>query len=175
MGAASYDLFYSTSDTCDIDNIGSCPDGGSVIGASAPQVVLGLTNNTFYFATLRANPPAGAPAFAQVAVRPSPWGANGNVNSVAVAPDGTTYLGGSFAHLGPATGGGVPLSVDSGLPRVRFPLVGGIQAVVPDGAGGWYIGGSFTEVEGQPRNRLAHILADGTLSPMGPQCGRPGA
>ncbi|MBK9075231.1 MAG: PQQ-binding-like beta-propeller repeat protein [Flavobacteriales bacterium] len=43
-----------------------------------------------------------------------------------------------------------------------------MQTAVSDGAGGWYIGGAFTEVGGLPRLRLAHILSDGSVGPWAP-------
>ncbi len=50
-----------------------------------------------------------------------------------------------------------------------FPMVNGsIYAVAPDGAGGWYIGGSFTTVGELGRSRLAHILPDKTVGPWNP-------
>ena len=48
------------------------------------------------------------------------------------------------------------------------PVTGGdgeIDATVSDGAGGFYIGGSFTHVGGVPRGNLAHIRANKTLDP----------
>lgn len=42
-------------------------------------------------------------------------------------------------------------------------MVGTVYAVVPDGSGGWYIGGSFTSVGGEARSRLAHIRPTGAL------------
>jgi hypothetical protein len=47
-----------------------------------------------------------------------------------------------------------------------------VRAVVPDGSGGWFIGGDFNYVGGVPRNHLAHVRADG----MGlTRAGRPAA
>src|SRR5262249_42800713 len=43
-----------------------------------------------------------------------------------------------------------------------------VQAVASDGAGGWFIGGIFTQVGGAPRSGMAHILANHTLSPWNP-------
>jgi hypothetical protein len=40
-----------------------------------------------------------------------------------------------------------------------------LLAAAPDGAGGWFIGGRFTHVAGQPRAGLAHLGADGELDP----------
>lgn len=64
------------------------------------------------------------------------------------------------------TGRGVPVDVTTGLPAVNFPVVsdGTIYSVVPDGSGGWFIGGSFTTVGGVSRNAVARINADGTIN-----------
>ena len=40
-----------------------------------------------------------------------------------------------------------------------------MHAVAADGAGGWFIGGEFTHVAGQPRAGLAHIGVGGELDP----------
>src|SRR5260370_35813911 len=40
-----------------------------------------------------------------------------------------------------------------------------VQAVAPDGSGGWYIGGLFTHVGGVARNNIAHISADRSVDP----------
>lgn len=66
----------------------------------------------------------------------------------AVAVDGNyTYIGGDFTYVGPNTGNGVKVSTTSQIPDGSFPKVNGyIRAAVPDGSGGWYIGGSFSRV-----------------------------
>lgn len=43
-----------------------------------------------------------------------------------------------------------------------------VRCAMPDGAGGWYIGGAFTAVDGALRYRLAHVLADGSLGAWAP-------
>jgi|GEM_PF-4213404 len=100
--------------------------------------------------------------------RPAPlanYVTNGTVN--ALARDGATlFLGGAFSRIGPRTGGGVVLDPGSGLRATQFPDVLGTGfAIVPDMAGGYYLGGRFTAVGGVPRKNLAHILADGTVDP----------
>jgi uncharacterized delta-60 repeat protein len=101
----------------------------------------------------------------QVAFTPvSPFVANGSVN--AIVPDlvtGKTYIAGDFTVVGPRTGAGVPLD-SSGSILGRFPEVAGnISVVMPDGVGGWFIGGSFAYVGGIARNNIAHILANYTV------------
>ncbi|MBN2027346.1 MAG: hypothetical protein JW854_11365, partial [Actinobacteria bacterium] len=96
------------------------------------------------------------------------WITDGPVYSV-YTEGGVAYIGGHFDYVGPNTGSGVPISTASGSPVDPYPRVNErIQAVVPDGAGGWYIGGGFTRVGGADRNRIAHIQADGSVSSFDP-------
>jgi hypothetical protein len=120
----------------------------------------------------------GASAQASETPDPNTWITNGNVN--AVAPSGNTvYIGGDFNYIGPNTGGGA--TIDDATGQVLTPYAkiskqvknnegvvtaiegGTVNAVVPDGGGGWYIGGDFHMVAGMERNHIAHILPDGTV------------
>jgi hypothetical protein len=96
------------------------------------------------------------------------WVPNGPVH--ALARDGNTlYMGGTFTELALATGGGVPLSPANGFPAGPYPRVlGTVRVAIPDGAGGWFIGGDFTSVGGLERFNLAHTLADGSVAPWAP-------
>ncbi len=93
------------------------------------------------------------------------WVTDGNVYASLLSPDGRIlYLGGDFKNVGPNTGHGVPIDTVTGKPLPSFPRVeGDVYSCVPDGAGGWFIGGDFNEVAGVARNRIAHILPDLTL------------
>lgn len=64
------------------------------------------------------------------------------------------------------TGRGVPVDATTGLPALNFPVVtdGIVNSVIPDGSGGWFIGGSFTSVGGFNRTAVARINSDGTLN-----------
>ncbi|MFH1149364.1 MAG: hypothetical protein V1748_02700 [Actinomycetota bacterium] len=54
--------------------------------------------------------------------------------------------------------------MSSGSPVANYPKIGeSVCASVPDGSGGWFIGGSFDFAGGFTRNRLAHIEADGSV------------
>ncbi len=90
----------------------------------------------------------------------------------AVATSGSTlYLGGDFIRVGRPTPNAVGLSSATGRP-VSIPDVDSeVYAVAPDGSGGWYLGGRFHVVGGIPREKLAHVLADGTVAPWDPQPG----
>ncbi len=103
------------------------------------------------------------PAVAQE-VDTTMWATNGEVHAIARRGN-NIYLGGNFSYVGPPTGGGVVLNTTDGK-RTGAPLlhvVGMVIASIPDGRGGWYIGGSFSAVQGVERTSLAHILADGRV------------
>lgn len=107
------------------------------------------------------------PVLAQ-ALRPEFWVTDGTVSAVATSGN-TVYLGGNFTTVGPATGAAALLDSVTGAPLAPFSgVVASVLAAVSDGAGRWYIGGSFTSVQGQVRTHLARILADGTLGRWNP-------
>ena len=84
----------------------------------------------------------------------------------AVVRDGTTlYLGGDFQYVGPRTSL-ARLGAD-GRSTGTFPRVtaGSVHALLDDGAGGWFVGGSFRTIGGADVPRLAHVLADGSVDP----------
>jgi trimeric autotransporter adhesin len=89
------------------------------------------------------------------------------VSAIAIAPNGTTYIGGFFSTVGVATGGAVPLDLRTGrFTAADFPAIAGtVNAIIADGAGGWFIGGLFTHAGSELRRNLAHIGADGSVDP----------
>jgi hypothetical protein len=97
------------------------------------------------------------------------WSTNGEVNALAISGN-TLYVGGEFTHVGPVTGPGVPVDATTGLPVAGFPAVDGcIYTVASDGAGGWFVGGSFQTIGGAARLNLAHVLSNMTVTPWNPQ------
>jgi hypothetical protein len=91
------------------------------------------------------------------------WVTDGVVYSVA-SSNNTVYIGGRFSQVGPYTGSGASVDPATGARR-PFPVVDGdINALVPDGAGGWYVGGTFTQIGGVRIHGLAHVRPDGTLN-----------
>jgi len=90
------------------------------------------------------------------------WMPNGPINSI-VATNNTVYLGGDFTYVGPHTGPIAVFDATTGQLLSKNLAVGGtLKAVVPDGNGGWYVGGTFTNIAGISITNLAHL--DGSLN-----------
>lgn len=98
------------------------------------------------------------------------WVTGSGSTVLAVAhSENTLFIGGSFLTVGPSTGSGVPVDLATGAARGPYARVaGGAGPAVPDGVGGWYVGGSFAGVGGLPRSNLAHIRADGSVDAWRP-------
>lgn len=93
---------------------------------------------------------------------------NGAVKSIVKSGD-TLYLGGYFTEIGEAAGRAVLLNKISGKHDKTFPEINGsVNICLPDGHGGWYIGGSFSKVNGLSRNAIVHINADNSISSWSP-------
>ena len=78
----------------------------------------------------------------------------------------TVYVGG-VSRLGIPTGSAVVVPTQTGVAQPPKAQVAGgsVQAAISDGAGGWYVGGTFTSVGGLARRGLAHLLPNGALDP----------
>jgi trimeric autotransporter adhesin len=94
---------------------------------------------------------------------------DGAISSIA-STGGAAFVAGRFSVLGPRTGSALEFNSATGavtaLPDVAG---GGVEAVLADGSGGWYIGGDFDRVAGTVRYGLAHILANGSVDAAFPQ------
>ena len=160
---------------------GPTNDGGAVVSFSvAPALPVGLSLSaatgvisgsptlsltaarTTSHTVIANNSGGNASANLSITIAPQ-LGTNDSVHAIAMGANGTVYFGGHFTQVGPATGGGVPLDASTGAAAALPAVAGFVNAVVADGAGGWYLGGAFSGVGGIPRSNLAHILADGTI------------
>lgn len=81
------------------------------------------------------------------------------------------YLGGSFGYIGPVVPDNasaiwrIDAESGSGTP-LEIPVSDGdVYCVLPDDMGGLFCRGSFTQIGGQSRQGLAHILPDMTVDP----------
>ena len=95
-------------------------------------------------------------------------GPNGAVRALDVQPwDGRIVIGGEFVRYSGTDRGGVArLNPDGSLDLTFTPppgLNGIVYAVAAQADGKVLVGGSFTQVNGLPQNRLVRLNADGTL------------
>jgi|GEM_PF-1161272 hypothetical protein len=81
----------------------------------------------------------------------------------------TLYVGGLFDRVGMDLNNGGIIGRSSGLvsPASAEPN-NRVLTSVPDGNGGWFIGGDFTKVGGEQRKGLARLNADGSLNSWNP-------
>ena len=104
------------------------------------------------------------------------WIPNRAVNSILVDdPHDRVYIGGNFNYIGPFTGPLGKVDAATGNRDSNFPILtlsgssGYVNALVPDGSGGFYVGGNFDHIGTAAVNNLAHIRSDGTVvSPFNP-------
>jgi trimeric autotransporter adhesin len=79
------------------------------------------------------------------------------------------YIGGTFDWIGYPMPRGAGIDAFSGIVNYNFPALNGkVNCTVPDGNGGWYIGGQFSVVGGQLRKNIAQIDAAGQLTTWAP-------
>lgn len=125
-----------------------------LVGASGLAVVANATGTT-----ANAAPRRFAAAPASVSSRYVVVG-DGPVLQV-----GNTVYVADVSQVGIPTGSAVVVSTPAGNAQpIKARVAGGsVQAAIPDGAGGWYIGGTFTSMGGVGRPGLAHLLTNGTL------------
>ncbi len=85
----------------------------------------------------------------------------------AITNDGNTiYIGGVFSYVGPNTGGGASVDLTTSYVNSSTPRVDGtVDVAVPDGTGGWYLGGSFDTIGGILARNVAHIKSDLSVDP----------
>ena len=97
------------------------------------------------------------------------WVTDGRVDAVARSAD-TIYLGGSFNTVAPFTGSAVLFDAASGERDTRLAKISGgqftgVNAVVSDGAGGWFLAGEFEVADNTAIQSLVRIGPDGRADP----------
>jgi len=175
-GEQVFNIYYSTQKGFDPQNFRSFDNSGVLANITSQlettalsRTVTGLKNGLKYYFVLESVYFNTLIYSEEVSSRPDEWRFNGNINAVELGVGGTRYLGGSFTSVGVFTGKAAPVDIVTGkLTTGNFPSFEGnggfVQAIEPDGQGGWYVGGSFTgNVDGVSYNGLVHILADGKV------------
>ncbi len=101
------------------------------------------------------------------------YATDGDVLVTKIAGD-KLYLGGKFDYIGKRTGSMAFFPQGSSLPDKNWPIFHDIGSVwktdqnlmaLPDGKGGWYVGGTFSKVNNREMTGLIHLLPDKTPDP----------
>ena len=76
------------------------------------------------------------------------------------------YVSGSFSVFGNYTGSSIGIDINTSKPVFsNWPIVRGkVNKVIPDGNGGWYIGGDYHKIGDSLRDHLAHVDANGNVT-----------
>ena len=91
------------------------------------------------------------------------WVPNGEVYSV-VEEDGIVYIGGTFTQVAPYTGGFVLVDSSTAARDTLLPRIhGSVYSMVPDGSGGWFVGGVFSKIGNVERHNIVHVKSDKTV------------
>jgi hypothetical protein len=107
--------------------------------------------------------PATAQAQSLTDLAPDAVAANGPITALERVDD-LVYVRGDFTKIGIYTGSGLGLDPATGARDPRYPVFNGqVSDVLPDGQGGWFVGGDFQRVNGLAYDNLAHVRADGSL------------
>lgn len=159
----SYDLYVTTDPETVLDEYALF--GATLMTGVVPPLVLdNLTAEQPVYLALQ----AGGELAGWTSFVPRSWGLEGDVFTQVTDPSGSRFVGGNFdrAIQNIGSGTGLPAASPVSFPAhgLPFPDVNGVvHALIEDGAGGWYIGGQFTVVDGQPRENLARIDKAGRL------------
>lgn len=92
---------------------------------------------------------------------------NGSVNDMELV-NNKLYVSGGFTQVNGnvVQTGGIEIDNTNAI-NESFPQVNGsVISALPDGSGGWIVGGSFTTVGSSKRNNLARINSDGSVHPL---------
>lgn len=177
VGDAEYAAAYTTA-----DNTATVFDAG--LDDAVNNIVLSSDDATLYvvgnFLTVNDGVPqerlaafdstTGGVLDFNASIDESGLGPTANVLALS-SDDATLYVGGFFDLFERLAGEGMVFNETTEEPVAVFPkvsTVGGgapdtIYAAIPDGDGGWYIGGSFTNVGTTTQGSLAHITAAGVF------------
>jgi hypothetical protein len=78
--------------------------------------------------------------------------------------NGYAMLRGPFYQAGDYSGSFIMVDDNAGTEDLSWPVISGsVNAALPDGNGGWYVGGYFYAVDNEDVGNLVHILPDKTL------------
>ncbi|MCS7200824.1 MAG: peptidoglycan-binding protein, partial [Patescibacteria group bacterium] len=93
------------------------------------------------------------------------WFFDGSIEDIITTPQ-KIFVAGNFSYVGPYKGNAFLINTNNNLSLDLVDKIDGIVwEAIPDGNGGWYVGGDFNKVGSYSIKKLAHILSDGKVNP----------
>lgn len=94
-----------------------------------------------------------------------PYGGSALINDMVVdTANDVLFVGGDFSALRPSVAYGIVVDTISGALDTRFAKPDqALMCAVPDGNGGWFLGGGFDHIGTDPRRSVAHVDSIGRL------------
>lgn len=95
---------------------------------------------------------------------------DGSINA-ALKVGNKLFVAGRFSVIGKATGSFIGIDTSSGHPvnQATWPkILGTVYAAIPDGTGGWFVGGQFSQVGDSLRSNLVRINSSGQITSFNP-------
>jgi len=78
----------------------------------------------------------------------------------------SVFVGGAFSELGLRTNYLSTINSGSKTANQTIPTANGVvRSIIPDGSGGWYVGGDFGLIGGITRAYVAHVLSTNKVDP----------
>ena len=98
-------------------------------------------------------------------IAPETWMTDGIVHDIEIWGD-QIFVGGDFSVSTPYQPrlGAIERDIGYYVPFPAIDVGNEVNTIVPDGNGGYYVGGDFAVIDGKPRQNLAHINSDGKVS-----------
>lgn len=89
-----------------------------------------------------------------------------NVVNKLITRGDSVFVGGYFSRFGLKTDYLAAIGEGSSTSQQTMPSTNGsIRCIIPDGSGGWYVGGAFTQIGNQSKSYVAHVKSDKSVDP----------
>ena len=137
--------------------------GNHLLSVKATDNLGATTSRQMRVSVVASNNVPPAPLIPADINRPTFWVPDGPVNAL-LETNGILYVGGAFNNIGQLVPGSAVVELSATTPDLSYPLLnGGVNFVIGDGEGGYYVGGLFKTIGDFARTNLAHVRADKTV------------
>ncbi|MDQ2077978.1 hypothetical protein [Marinimicrobium sp. ABcell2] len=160
VDSTDYNLVWSTDPEMDPENYSAYEGSGAANDIGSPFLVEGLTNDQQYYFALESGGAGFGPLFG---TRPMAPVSDMSARALMFDSDDNLFFGGSMTGAARMSGGFVALDRETLTPLPTAMVAGRVNDMVEDGNGGYFLGGQFKYIDGEPQKFLARIDENGQL------------